>query len=389
MKTIAAPTHMRRATYFGAMDGMRGILAICVAIYHTFWFTHINSTAFFNNGTVILDLFFVFSGFLMYTLYHKRLGTPDEAKIFLKRRFARLYPIHFFMLLVFVAFACVRLAAHYVGLSTQDPGEVLPFHAGSSDSFWNILAHLTMTHSMGVSDSLSFNPPSWTISVEFFTYFVFVLMYLRFPPKNAMHFGFITIGIGLIYLALSRVKWDMNITYDLGFWRCLAGFYAGIVTAWVFERINIKREGKAPLSVAVMTGIECLTLMAFILFTIYMPGKLQFFVAPFAFVFVLTIAFGRGWVSWFFARPVFLYLAKISYSVYMVHAIFAMVFYMFGTRLFPQIMAEGGFAGDLFLVPYLSVVIVTSHFTWTYIERPGQKWLEGLNLKRKSSKITV
>ena len=167
----------RHPVYFGALDGFRGVLALCVAIFHTFWFTHINSSAFFNNGPVIIDLFFVFSGFLMFRLYHNRLSSEEEANRFLKRRFARVYPIHFFMLTVFIAFACVRLWAHKVGLSVQDPGEIMPFAKGSSDSFYNIIANLTLTHSMGVSDSLSFNPPSWTISTEFFAYFVFVLMF--------------------------------------------------------------------------------------------------------------------------------------------------------------------------------------------------------------------
>lgn len=388
MQPVKAPSHIRGPVYYGAMDGLRGILAVCVAIYHTFWFSHINSTAFFNNGAVIIDLFFVFSGFLMYTLYHKRLSTPEQAATFLKRRFARLYPIHFVMLMVFVVFALARLWAHHVGLAQADPGEIVPFAAGSPDSVFNIFAHLTLTHAMGVTDSLTFNAPSWTISVEFFAYFVFVLMYMRMPPTKAWHFGLIAVGVGLIYFGLSLVKPDLNITYDFAFWRCLAGFYLGVLTAWSVENLRAKMvERNIEPSVGVMTALEFTALMTFVLFIIYMPGKMQFFVAPFAFFMVVAFAFDRGWVCRIFSWSPFLYLAKISYSVYMVHSIFAIVIYMFGSRLFPIITEPGNAYGDLLLVPYLLIVIGTSHFTWKYIERPGQKWIESWKLRRSERDI--
>ncbi|MGJ8564789.1 MAG: acyltransferase family protein [Alphaproteobacteria bacterium] len=369
--------------YFGALDGFRGVLALCVAIYHTFWFSHINSTAFFNNGPVIIDLFFVFSGFLIYRLYHDRLDTSEQGATFLKRRFARLYPIHIFMLAVFIAFALVRIVANDMGLTTQDPGEILPFQAGSEESIYNILTHLTLTQAMGVSGSLTFNPPSWTISVEFFAYFVFVLLYLRFPPKTTKHFMLVGFMIAVVYFGLSRLKPDMNITYDLGFFRCLAGFFTGVVASWVYGLIqsqNLQRLKN--IGARKWLALEVLALGSFLLFVIYMPGKLQFFVGPFAFVFVLVFAFDGGLISRFMSLPVFRYLAKISYSVYMVHAIFAITLNIIGKKLLPSIYIEGQWSGDLFLVPYLLLVIGFSHITWTYIERPGQKLLESLHFRK-------
>ncbi len=360
--------------YFGALDGFRGLLAVFVAIFHTFWYTHINDTAFFNNGPVIIDLFFVFSGFLMYRLYHNKLSSAEQAGAFLKRRFARLYPIHIVMLLVFLAFAIARIAAHNIGLSVHEPGEILPFQAGAAEGFHSLLSHVTMTHSMGVHDSLSFNAPSWTISVELFAYFVFVLMFLRCPPTKAQHFGAISLGVVLIYWGLSRVKPNMDITYDYGFFRCLAGFYTGVIASWVYGRLLPKMNKKIKNNISLsMTCVELLTLSAFVVFVIYMPGKLQFFVAPFAFVFVLVFSFDGGLVSQFMSRSLFRYLAKISYSVYMIHAIFAAVFFIFGERLMPVIMTPGSWAGDVYLIVYLAVVLGASHLTWRYIECPGQK----------------
>lgn len=52
-----------RRDYFGALDGFRGALALLIAVYHTIWLTHINSSDFLNNGQVLVDLFLSFPGF--------------------------------------------------------------------------------------------------------------------------------------------------------------------------------------------------------------------------------------------------------------------------------------------------------------------------------------
>lgn len=375
--TISPTSNLKTPdVYFGALDGFRGLLAIAVAIFHTFWYTHINDTAFFNNGPVIIDLFFVFSGFLMYRLYHDKLRTEEQAKTFLKRRFARLYPIHIVMLAVFAAFALARVIAYNLGLSELDTGEILPFQAGSAETFGSLLSHITMTHAMGVNDSLTFNPPSWTISVEFFAYFVFILMFMRCPPTKGWHFALMAVGVGIMYTGLSWAKPNMDITYDLAFFRCLGGFFTGVLTSWVYNNIEKNSGVKKVKNKAIsMTCLEIFALSAFAGFVIYMPGKLQFFVAPFAFLFVLVFAFDGGLVSRFISLPLFRYLAKISYSVYMIHAIFAFAFFIVGEQLFPAITVEGGWAGDVLLLVYLAAVIGFAHLSWKYIERPGQKFL--------------
>lgn len=370
-------------TYFAALDGFRGLLALCVAIFHTFWFSHINSTTFFNNGPVIIDLFFVFSGFLLYGLYGRKLRTPEGGAKFLKKRFARLYPIHVFMLVLFIAFAVVRIFAHDLGFTTQEPGEVLPFQKGSSENIMSVLAHLTLTHSMGVSDALTFNPPSWTISVEFFAYFVFVLMLLWCPPKKGWHFALMSVFVAVLYWGLSMIKPNMDITHDLGFFRCLAGFLTGVVASWVFGHVKSSAYNPHHMARGIRTLLEVIALGGFIAFVIYMPGKLQFFVGPFAFIFVLVFAFDAGLISKFLSKPIFAYFAKISYSVYMVHAIFAVSMNIVGERLFPAIHIEGHWAGDVFLVPYLISVIAFSHLTWRFVERPGQKFLLNIRFKKR------
>ncbi len=375
---------MSRATlkpeYYSALDGFRGLLAVFVAIYHTIWISHPQEWRFFANGPVIIDLFFAFSGFLMWRLYADRLDTTAQAGEFLKRRFARLYPLHFFMLIVFVAYAVARLLAHKFGISEQTPGEILPFHAGSSEGLWGVLQHLTMTNAMGFSDSLNFNPPSWTVGAEFYTYFIFTGMMLWFRPKKQIDFAIVGLFVALIYGVLSGVKPNMDINHDYGFWRCVAGFYTGLLAAVSFPAL---RSYITNLSRLTATALETLTLCVCIAFVIYISGKGQFLVAPFIFAFVIVFAAGRGAISVFMSERIFQYLAKISYSVYLVHVIIAFVFAIFLERALGGLPTE--WVADFWLYIYLCVVLAVSHCTYHLIEVPGGRLLR--NWKRPQKQV--
>ena len=376
-----------KGEYFGALDGFRGLLALLVAVYHTPWGSQLNNTAFFNQGAVIIDLFFVFSGFLMFTLYGHRISTGAQAKSFLWRRFARLYPVHFVMTLVFLAFALARLMAHKIGISTLDAGEILPFQAGSAENIHSLLSNLTLTQAMGVHDSLTFNPPAWTISVEFFAYFVFAAMLMWLPPKKTSHFLMIGVGVAGLYVFLSRVKADMNITYDYAFWRCLGGFYTGVIGAEIYRRLKARPQLPRDKSGLPSNILEIAALGAFVGFVIYLPGKMQFLVAPFALLFVIVFAFDKGHISRFMMAKPFVFLARISYSVYMVHVIIAIAADIFASKFLSRILGERwhdtGFYGDAYLVPYIIGVIIAGYMLQRFVEAPAAKWLGGLEKARR------
>jgi len=370
--------------YFAALDGFRGLLALFIAIHHVAWFSYLNYRSLINEGYVILDLFFAFSGFLMFTLYRGKITDKASCINFMQRRFARLYPIHLFMLIAFIGFAVLRLMAHKFGFAENQVGEILPFAAGSPENLWSLLTNLTLTHSMGLHDTLTFNYPSWTISVEFFTYFVFMGMMVWTPPSKAWHFGILALLVATLYVGLSQVKPNMDITYDLGFFRCLGGFFTGIIAAWLYTKINTKYFQHTAPNFVKASFVEIVILTLSVLFVIYCLGKLQFFVAPVIFFFVIVFAFDGGIISRFMSLPIFKYLAKISYSVYMVHGLFAIVFSAIGLRLFPDKLTSSdlghGLWGDLYNIPYLLCVIGVSHLTWKFIEVPGGKYLRNLKI---------
>ena len=369
-----------------AMDGYRGVLALCVAIYHTAWPSNINQSAFFEQGTVLVDLFFVFSGFLMYGIYRDRIQNWDQGATFMKRRLARLYPIHLFMLILMALFAGVRILVHDLGLAATDVGEVLPFTEGARETWYSFFVNVFMLQATGLTDTLTFNYPSWTISGDFFAYSLFAILMVVAPPKRFIDFIPLLAGMVGVYLFLATQKDSMNITYDYGAIRVIAGFIAGMFGAFIFGKIKSNEGHKLILKNRILiNAIEVFALMSFILFVIYMPGKLQFFVAPFAFVFVVVFAFNGGLISKFMSNKLFAYFAKISYSVYMVHIIIAIVMGMAADLFIVPVLLDSvtmpTLLGDIYLIPYLLLVIAFSHITYHLIEIPGASLISKIKIR--------
>lgn len=328
----------------------------------------------------------------MFTLYDGQLNNRAQGRAFIKRRFARVYPIHFVMLLVAFLYGLARLMAHWVGLATVTPGEILPFSGGASETLQSFISNLTLTQSMGLHDHLSYNMPSWTVSVEFWTYFVFLGMMLWARPKKVWHFGVIAGLVAANYFVLSRLKPDMDFHYDLGFWRCLGGFFTGVLVAaayrWVRPKFNhVRGKYDSRTFNRIATVVELAVLSMLIGFVIYLPGKAQFFIAPIAFIFVLGFSVDMGGVSKIMGTRVLRYLGKISYSIYMVHILislcFSIVAEMVLPRLFGPLWNATQIAGDLILIPYLGLVIITSHFTFKFVEIPGRKVIMAYEFRAK------
>lgn len=93
-----------------ALTGVRGVAALLVVIYH--WampYMPQGSVAFrlFGRGYLFVDLFFVLSGFMMALnyghLFENHVRWP-AIRFFFLRRFARVYPLYFVVMLALIVF---------------------------------------------------------------------------------------------------------------------------------------------------------------------------------------------------------------------------------------------------------------------------------------------
>src|SRR5450631_2878452 len=77
--------------HFPALDGIRGVAAICVMLMH---FTLAQETTLFASAMAAVDLFFCLSGFVIAHSYGAKLDAGMGFGAFFTLRIVRLYPLY-------------------------------------------------------------------------------------------------------------------------------------------------------------------------------------------------------------------------------------------------------------------------------------------------------
>ncbi|MFT5164350.1 MAG: peptidoglycan/LPS O-acetylase OafA/YrhL, partial [Alteromonadaceae bacterium] len=109
---------------FNSLESLRGIAAVIVALFHS-GFMSGSKYALIAQGDIFVDFFFVLSGFVMAFAYVEKIQSGLGIKKFTLLRFGRLYPLHLFMLLVWVPYVLAKAFAYYkLGLGSNDPFDI-------------------------------------------------------------------------------------------------------------------------------------------------------------------------------------------------------------------------------------------------------------------------
>lgn len=300
--------------------------------------THISSWPFF----------FVLSGFVIGTRYERTL--PGETAPFLIRRFGRLWPLQAATLALFVAVAIVQ------GDIGTDVRHSIP----------SIFTNLAMIHGLGMHSDLTWNGPSWSISVEFLLYLLFAALSLS-RRRSYVYVGLI---IASLIILTQWAPHGMASTYDFGLFRGIAGFFTGVLIA----RLPVRKFGSTA---------EIFLLLGVVIFVV--AGTFQF-LSPIIFgLAVFVFAGGKGLISKVLVTKPMLLLGQWSYSIYMVHAAVVAVIWAIakplgltpaGPHLRATLSVELGVAAA-----YIGVVLVTSAITYRLIEDPARKWFNRLASK--------
>lgn len=349
---------------FYLIDGLRGLAALFVVIfhYHHFYLADYDDRAnlpatesfpwasllqpAFDHGSNAVQLFWIISGFVFAHVYISRRTTLWSFGV---ARFARLYPLHFATLL-FVAvlqIISVQTAGHWQIYGNNDLRHFGLHLLFSSD--WS-------TQSRG----LSYNGPIWSVSWEMVAYGLFFLS-LALLRK---------LGI-LAAVVLIALSWWIarGPTLDLpllspAVFACVGYFFTGCAVYMLF--IRLQSQPMVALGMA-----AALTILG-----LFVPIEdVRITALSAGLIWGLAIAEGRfaRWGS--YAAP----LGDISYSLYLVHVPLQMCLLLLadvalgGTR---------GFAASPWLLPiYLVVSVVLAHLVYQRFERPV-----GRNIRTKLTK---
>lgn len=366
-----------------SFEGGRGFAALIVALFH--FKLVVSGWSLVRNGYLLVDLFFVLSGFLIFSNYSNRLNTQENIRSFVIRRFGRLFPLLVFSSALFVLvqngvpFIKNQLVAH--GYAKFPSGiSALEY---SLPTIWELLSTLTMTHAMGLHDRLVMNYVSWSISVEFYTYILCAIVCCIF--KGKVRLAMMSL---LAFAAYALAVWSsvdihdcfnqghcFDITYDFGYFRCVAAFFIGGLVFYVSQTVRINAVWLQALGLALATLffslVEVYTWIAFL--------------CPLLFaLMVLSISTDEGPLARLLKLPAFQLLGERSYSIYMMHPIILLLFAQLtkyiGVSLPKQLAL---------LVVYVFGLVYVSGLTYKYIEDPFRRRFNNLASKPRLNSLTV
>lgn len=362
-----------KAERFIVLDSFRGLCALSVVLFHVHVPNSVTEWPFFRNSHLFVEFFFVLSGFVLFHTYKKLSGFKDFKQFIVKRLF-RLYPLHIFMLAIFILFEFGKAFAEMKGFSFNE-------HAFSgSNSPHEIMPNIFLLQAwLNNADALSFNGPSWSISAEMYVYVLFALIIIL-----SRKFG-IYIFAAIAAFAFFNLISESDL-YKMTALRVCSCFFLGTLTYCAYSRIASCRFSRTTL-----TLLESLVVLG-IFIILSADIKHQGVIASIWFSIVIVIfSFEGGLISTFLKGKSFEILGKLSYSIYMIHL--AVIFLLVSSALILSRFASTNFApmlkdprsgemiryvsagsplaNNLLVLAVLVVIVMLAQLSWRYIELRG------------------
>lgn len=283
--------------HFVVLDLYRFIAAFGVFLLHFTEFGRFDQSrglgyAFFDFA-LFVDFFFILSGFVIGATYFDKVDSAPAIFTFLRRRIARIYPLHILTLAVYLLPAIIGISRN------AEKGDLQ-----------QIFAQALLYQSWFPNAPLPLNFPAWSISVEWGMYLLFPLLALigrRFTIWSLALIavaGFVAIEFILSAHIVEPPEWFANISL----FRALPTFTIGLIISRLYGRLTV------PHGTLIGAGLFCAAV-----------GLMMAHASPYAVVAVLSatvlcsasgtdrprIVNGRAASA----------LGDASYGLYMIHSI--------------------------------------------------------------------
>ncbi|QLE58473.1 acyltransferase [Nostoc sp. TCL26-01] len=378
--------------YIKPLTSLRGIAALIVVIHHFAYYglpqvgmMFSSHSDFFRNGYLSVDFFFILSGFIMAHVYvsHFDSGVSgDKYRSYLFSRFARIYPLHLFMLLLFIGMEIVKL--FWLNL---------PAFTGKFN-LTALFANVVLLQAFDLNCPPLFkcdtywNEPAWSISVEFVIYCVFpILLFclLKTPQKRDLQI-YITTLIGMLLVIFIAAGNLNNIIGIPAIARCGLECVLGILSYKFYCRSTQKTFFNLDI-IAVIAIVWIVFIMQ------YNWGDLRFIrsvhdwlVLPAFSLLILAVSIhSNGFITKLLNSSIMLYLGTISYSIYMIHW-----FLQEFLKLFWFYKFHVNFGSDfheyqtwMSLGLFVTAVLLIASLTYQFIELPMRSYLKSMSFVKK------
>ena len=324
------PSASRNAT----IDGLRGFSATLVVLAHIFNISVLSGFVagpLWNIGTFGVYLFFLISGYLIV----QSLARHADVGVFLKNRAVRIYPV--FTVLTLVMFA-IGPPAHYSWMGGLRHSPLL-----FAKSF---LANMLFLP--GMFDLPIVQKNAWSLSYEFAFYLTASLFYVASVQMGRRKPLAILLWVAGFGVSLEIIR--LHPAASL--------FLVGVILFLLRDRINA-RVGMTP-------GRGVLGLLYLTICYVTADRSWPVFWA-FGFLFFLSVVNQQGYFSAFLRSPLWQYLGKISYSLYLIHP-FALEAVRIGVRHLHQHLHNGYLCLGLFVATGVPLAVYAASLSFHWIE---------------------
>ena len=309
--------------HIGVLDGIRA-LAVLVVVWFHFWqqswiMPHIGDVSLDwipRTGYLMVDMMIFMSGFCLFLPYARKMVYGERAQSvseFYVKRAARILPSYYIAVAVALIFALAMGA-----------------YASNQNMLKDLFAHIFLVHNFFPEAYVmtQLNGVLWTVAVEAQFYLFFPLYAKAFQKKPILtYLGMIAIGLSSSYLIgqnFDTINQSLYVNHVLTF----ASVYAnGLLAAWLYMVITKNRKRKTVEGVAGMVT-ACACVYVYYLLTTQLQAsdngqkwqvENRFLLSLLFMVFVLAVIFSARWFRKIFDNRIMVFLAGISYNLYIWH----------------------------------------------------------------------
>jgi peptidoglycan/LPS O-acetylase OafA/YrhL len=348
----------------------RFLAAIAIVVFHygqnIFPFNNIYLQGLFSKAYLGVSYFFILSGFVMVIAYYKE--TTIDSIDFFKRRIARIYPAYLFALLLIIFYNIwggQSISYKGLGLSLLGMQSWLPLYA------------------------LKLNAPGWSISVEFFFYALFPLLYnllYKSIRKSILIISIMFIWIAsqlllnlLPYLPLDVFQ-NLSTSTKHAFLHYhplmhLNEFLIGNMAGLVFISFSHKKR-----NYDLMLFLLFMALALFISFASPILNLHNGLLAVLFIPIIMLLCLNNGRITAILNKKQLVFLGEISFSIYILQAPVFMII---------QKLVKAAGLQDATSTFYISLasLILLSCLSYIYLETPLRKKIKNIPLKYKEKTL--
>ncbi|MEH2391353.1 MAG: acyltransferase [Nostoc sp.] len=291
---------------------------------------------------------------------------------YLFSRFARIYPLHIFVLFLFFGLKIVKLFL------------LNNFAFTGKFNLTALFANIFLLQAFDLSCppllwcNTYWNEPAWSISVEFVIYCIFpflLLFLLRNSEINDSIIYIYTLFSILLLIAFTRGNLDSIIGIP-SIARCALECVLGIITYKVYCRGNYKKYFNLNfLTIIAITWI--ILIMNY--YWHHLHSLHDWLILPAFSLLILAVSVNNnGVISKGLNFRLMLYLGTISYSIYMVHWFVQEMLKIFYIYKFHHIFGKSftEYEALTSLGVFLMIIILAASLTYKFVEVPRRNYLK-------------